>query len=333
MRRRVHGARRSTTRQRTSPDDFISVCQHAHIPKRHCGLKTLIRMFHLLKLRGLRSTAGARRFLLAVFSTTSDESNLMQNSQALNLAALILLMPPAVAGVDNITTEAPMAVGDSLATDNGFDVQALFTVSETIGGYQPTGLLDGVGVFPLSPTRSLITVNHELNPGNGYPYVLRTGTVLTGARVSSFVIERTVDAQENVSTSIIRAGKAFNLIYDRTGTVVTDPAQINETGNAMDGLARLCSAQSVLAGTYNFEDNIFLTNEETTVPFHPHGGSVWALDVAKGHLWAVPAIGRGGWENVTPLDTGDPSKVALLCGDDTAGAPLYLYVGDKNRHW
>jgi len=62
---------------------------------------------------------------------------------------------------------------------------------------------------------------------------------------------------------------------------------------------------------------------------HPFGGSVWALDVASGALWAVPAMGRGAWENVTPLATGDGGRVAFLLGDDTHDAPLYLYVGTK----
>lgn len=254
----------------------------------------------------------------------------MQISKVLTLGALALLAPGAFAGNGNLTTESSMLRGDTAATGNGWSVQPLFTVSETIGGYQPTGILDGVGAFPLSPTRTLITVTSELNPGNGYAYTLRTGTQLTGARIHSFEVERIVDGQGNVATDIKRAGLAYNIVYDRAGNLVTDPAQVNETGNAMDGFGRFCSAQSVVGGTYGFVDNIFFANEETTPPFHPHGGSVWALDVDANALWAIPALGRGGWENVTPLDTGDANTVALIASDDTAGAPLYLYIGQKD---
>jgi secreted PhoX family phosphatase len=52
--------------------------------------------------------------------------------------------------------------------------------------------------------------------------------------------------------------------------------------------------------------------------------------VAAGDLWAVPVLGRGTWENVTAVDTHSSEHVALLLGDDSAGAPLYLYVGRKN---
>jgi secreted PhoX family phosphatase len=70
--------------------------------------------------------------------------------------------------------------------------------------------------------------------------------------------------------------------------------------------------------------------EEIRPPrLHPYGGTVWALDVADGALWGVPEMGRGAWENVTPLDTGDGGRVAVLLADDTALAPLYLYIGSK----
>jgi len=41
-------------------------------------------------------------------------------------------------------------------------------------------------------------------------------------------------------------------------------------------------------------------------------------------------MGLAAWENVTELNTGRTDKVAFLVGDDRAGAPLLLYVGDKN---
>ena len=71
------------------------------------------------------------------------------------------------------------------------------------------------------------------------------------------------------------------------------------------------------------------------------GGAFWALDVANGDLHALPAFGRGAWENATEVDTGTETHVAFMLTDDTApfdadgdgiseGAPLYLYVGEKS---
>ena len=74
------------------------------------------------------------------------------------------------------------------------------------------------------------------------------------------------------------------------------------------------------------------------------------LDTASGDFWAVPAFGRGAWENMTTIDTGSDSTVAMLLADDSSpfdadspfslpvgtgdadaeAAPLCLYVGTKN---
>ncbi|MHC4947117.1 MAG: alkaline phosphatase PhoX [Planctomycetota bacterium] len=221
------------------------------------------------------------------------------------------------------TAEAPMLRGDTPATGNGWTVTPVFTVSESITGYQAPGILDGMAAYDRSNSKVRVLVSHELNPGNGYPYTLENGTQLTGARVSFFDFNR-------FNRRITKAGPAYRTVYDRGGNVVTDPAQINETDNGIDGFARFCSAQGVQAGQYGFVDDIYLCGEETSKPFHPHGGTEWALDVEGGAIWAIPAVGRGAWENVTPLATGSPGTVALLLGDDKESAPLYLYVGEKN---
>jgi secreted PhoX family phosphatase len=223
-----------------------------------------------------------------------------------------------------------MLRGDTAATSNGWSTTPIFTVGETVGAQLPPGLLDGIGAFPVQPDIAAILVNHEFGDVAGYPYRLKNGTRLTGARITSFVVGRTVDALGQESVKLHRAGPAYDTVYDRSFAVVTTASQINEDGAATDGFDRFCSSLSVRKGTYGFADDVYLTGEETGVPFHPHGGSIWALDVAARQLWAVPALGRGAWENVTPLSTGAADTVALLMGDDTAGSPLYLYVGVKN---
>ena len=228
-----------------------------------------------------------------------------------------------------VTAEAPMIRGDTPATSKGWSVTPLFTIGEMVGNFQPVGIPDGVGAFPLAANRVGVLVNSELGESNGYAYSLANGTMLVGARVTRYLVSRTVSGS-TAQLNLLRASVAYDTIYDREYQIVVDPAQVNETGVGINGLARLCSAQGVLKNTYGFVDDIFFTGEETGKPFHPHGGTEWALDVKQRDLWAAPALGRANWENVTPLDTGDPTTVALIVGDDTQGAPLYLYIGQKD---
>jgi secreted PhoX family phosphatase len=206
---------------------------------------------------------------------------------------------------------APMMDGGTPATSNGWETEAVFTVGERIRNYTPPGILDGVGTFK-APKKGYVRVlvNHELGSTVGYPYSLANGTELKGARVSFFDIS---DSKREVKES----GLAYRTMYDRTGAMVTNAAQVG------GGLQRLCSARGVSEGEFNFEDDIFFTGEETG------GGTQWALDVQRQAMWAVPAMGVGGWEGWTPVDSGDESSVALLGGDDTGGSPLYLYQGEK----
>ena len=170
-----------------------------------------------------------------------------------------------------------------------------------------------------------VLVNHEVGADLGYPYQLANGTEMAGARVSYMDFDKT-------TRQLVDAGMAYDTVYDRSGELVTDASQVNEIdGNATDGFTRFCSAQGYAAGQYGFVDNIFFTNEETSQAYgHPHGGSVWTLDVDSGKLWAVPAMGRGTWENVTAVNSGSRNHVAILLGDDFQASPLYLYVGQKN---
>jgi glycerophosphoryl diester phosphodiesterase len=213
----------------------------------------------------------------------------------------------------------PMISGSTANTTGEFDIEAIFTVGEVIDGYTPPGILDGMSAFEGPDGSVRVLVHHELNADTGYPYELSDGSgtfPITGARISYFDIDP-------VSHDILAAGPAYDRAYDRYGALVTSPAQINEAGDPLAGFARFCSGAGFAAGTYGFVDDIHFANEENS------NGSVWAVDVAGRDIWAAPALGRGAWENVTALETGRDDMVALLLGDDTAPAPLYLYVGQK----
>ena len=232
---------------------------------------------------------------------------------------------------------ALLTIGDRLPSrDSRFTDQA----------YQPVGALDGLGAYRLDEGTVRVLVNHELDGKAGYPYRLDSGATLTGARISFLDIDHR-------TLQVLNSGIAYRSIRDRQGRIVETGLQVNEVSHTDQGLSRLCSSQLIGKGTFNFVETIYLTQEELSDPLsHPYGGTVWALDVERRTLHAVPAMGRMAGENTTPL-SGPPDSVALLIGDDTipqtdeeesfgqkadrhtspdhlVTAPLWLYVGQKN---
>ena len=261
------------------------------------------------------------------------------------------------------------SANDSMAFGlNGYTVSApLFTVGETFyytdgdlnattaGNYTPPGILDGLGAYELDEHTVRVFANHELTFPDGYPYEVSDGKgstfQMTGTRVSYFDIDK-------FSKDIVDAGLAYNVIYDANGNIASDTSFL-PADQESDGLTRFCSAMLVEPlefapnngkgrgkGRENSSfprgivDRIFFTGEETGGRFSGTGGAEWALDVETGELWAVPAMGRGAWENITQVDTKNADTVAFILADDTSpfdfdnddvkeAAPLYLYVGTK----
>jgi Bacterial protein of unknown function (DUF839) len=197
----------------------------------------------------------------------------------------------------------------------------LITIGETVDGYTPPGITDGMGVREISPDVLRLYVGHELGESNGALYALQNGTQLKGARVSFFDIDKS-------SFQIVNAGIAYHTIIDRMGNEVTSGTQLNEGTDPNKGFTRFCSAGMHKAGTYGLEDDMFVTGEEGD------NGLLYALDVNEGVFYCVPWAGRIARENVAFIDPGPhyPNRVAMLTGDDTEGAPMYLYLGDKNYY-
>lgn len=195
---------------------------------------------------------------------------------------------------------------------NGYTVDPIFTIGETINGYLPVGIPDGMSAYDAGE-QVLLLVSHELRSTQGYEYTLDNGTKLIGARVSAFAIDKE-------TREITDGGLAYDSIYNRAGNLVVDSTDLE-----FGALNRLCSAYGVEAGKDGFLDAIFFTGEEAS------GGTMWALDVDTQVLWAAPALGRGAWESATSLNIPsiNNTHVALLLGDDRGAAPLYLYVGEK----
>ena len=188
--------------------------------------------------------------------------------------------------------------------DGTWKVRALLTIGDGLPSrdprfadqeYQPPGALDGLGAYQLNQDTVRVLVNHELDGKAGYPYRLDNGTTLTGARISFLDIDRR-------TLQILDSGIAYRDMYDRQGRLVDTGFQVNEVSHTEQGLSRLCSSQLIGKGTFNFVDTIYLTMEELSDPLgHPYGGTVWALDVERQTLHAVPAMGRMAGENTTPL--------------------------------
>jgi serralysin len=201
----------------------------------------------------------------------------------------------------------------------GYRVDPLFTVGETLGDYTPIGILDGTGAFSLNDTTVRVLVNHEVGSDVGYQYTLASGAELTGARISYFDIDKR-------TLKIVDSGLAFDTIYNRAGEEVT-PTTPLDTIEGEFGLDRFCAANLMEAYQFGngrgFADTIYFAGEET------NNGTEFALNVETNELWALPWLGVAAWESVTELDTGTTDKVALLIGDDRGPAPLYLYVGTK----
>ena len=230
---------------------------------------------------------------------------------------------------------AEIAPPSMMSGRNGYIAKELFTVGETVGGYTPPGILDGMGAYAYDADTIRVLVNHEISTDQGgYAYEVSDGSggtfELNAARVSY------VDINKN-DLSVEGAGLAYERIYDRNGDLMTDPSQFDIPGadelnfnddTGMWGFNRFCSSalfepESFGAGQ-GLADRVYFTGEET------EGGTEWAIDVANGDIWAVPMMGRGNWENITLVDTGVADKVAFIMGDDAQERPLYLYVGEKD---
>ena len=208
------------------------------------------------------------------------------------------------------TLEPPQAIGLGK-----WNEQAVLTIGDTVNGYTPPGIPDGMGAFDRGQTVEIVA-NHELTASAGYPYTLANGTELTGARISSLIIDKK-------TRQLLDAGLAYDTVINRAGQVVDDPSDLE-----FSGLNRLCSAGYVAAGQAGFVDDVLLTGEETG------GGTEFVLDVANDKLYAAPWMGRAAWESAAVLDIPGINKthVAVLIGDDRGDAPLLLYVGEKRRN-
>ena len=191
----------------------------------------------------------------------------------------------------------------------------IFTVGERAGGYRPPGVLDGTGAFELNANTVRFLTNHALGADQGHSYTLSNDLPLTGSRISYFDIDKK-------TLAIKAAGLAFDRIVNRAGQALN----VRTVGQGDIGpLRNLGSATYVPSGAYGLVDDIYFTGEGIE-----EGGQLFALDVDNGDMYAVPQVGRAAFENVALIDTETSTSIGMLIGDSRPGAPLLLYIGDKN---
>ncbi|MEO1799552.1 MAG: alkaline phosphatase PhoX [Cyanobacteria bacterium J06629_2] len=263
-----------------------------------------------------------------------------------------------------MTTNFTTSFDSQVTTNFGFTSTPLVTIGETIpgttgalnsstaGDYQPVGILDGLGAIQFDDDTVRAFVNHELvdEEGSVYEVFDEEGDAfgITGGRISYFDINTDTYEVED-------AGIAYNRIIDANGEIASDNSVFGEVFidpddtslglRPIEGFSRFCSGGLSEAEQFGegrgLADDIYFAGEEVGGRFNSVGGANWALDIATGDIYQLPALGRGSWENTSEIDTGTDTHVAFILADDQSpfdfdgdgeleGAPFYLYVGEKN---
>lgn len=261
-------------------------------------------------------------------------------------------------------------VSNAVEGENGYSYHGLASVTESYvssdtnnnnggSGYQFVGVMDGLGAFELDHDTIRVLMNHEVGsfPRIATPYTTGDGRLtLGGGRISYVDIDK-------ATMRIKDSGIAIHSFVDGLGNRIVSTAQFDNgvdyvsssdrtaegyaplEGPELGGIDRPCSAQFFPAEHFGngsgFNDNIYLFGEEQSSRFGGFGGQMWALDTETGICYECPDLGRGAWESGTLIDTGSPSTVAVLLGEDhswsssdptgSPGPSAYLYVGTKKK--
>ncbi|HEV8250952.1 MAG TPA: hypothetical protein VGQ15_13355 [Gaiellaceae bacterium] len=179
----------------------------------------------------------------------------------------------------------------------GAKVDPILSTGDVIGGYQMSGIPDGLGAYKTGHNALQIHMNHEL--GISFPNIPPG----VDTRISKLTINRKTHG-------VLAASYAF------TGT---------------EGFERFCSATlEKIRGT-----PYYLTGEEslTSAPTG-HNGSSIVMNANTGQWTATPHFGHFEHENVVPV-TGF-KKFVLVSTEDNfrEGVPSYLfaYIADSWEH-
>jgi hypothetical protein len=184
-------------------------------------------------------------------------------------------------------------------------VDPILSAGDTIGGYQMSGIPDGLGAYKSGGDQLTILMNHEF--GRSFP--LPPVNPGTDARISRITIDRK-------TRQVVAASYAF------TGT---------------EGFERFCSSTlEVIKGTPYY----FTGEEAIPLPGQPpgpaHDGSSIVMNAETGTWTETPWFGHFQHENVTPVLR--LSKFMVVSPEDDFRAPpafsptpshLYAYIADR----
>ena len=199
------------------------------------------------------------------------------------------------------------------------DIVSIFTVGDSIGGYQMVGIPDGLGAFNNSDGTFTLTMNHELTAVAGaQQHSFQPSGFAGGAFVSKWTI--------TPGTFAVTAGS------EAMSSVVTTT---NGTGGTLYNFTRFCSADLAAQSAYynaatgkGTQDHLFVQGEENGVP-----GRMMALVVETGVSYQLPAFDplQGGWE--TGVARPYASDTTLVMGNSDAGSNrVFMYVGTKQTN-
>ncbi|MFO0687283.1 MAG: DUF839 domain-containing protein [Myxococcota bacterium] len=201
----------------------------------------------------------------------------------------------------------------------GVDITSILTTGDSVGGYQMTGIPDGLGAFSNGDGTFTLLMNHELT---------RTQSIVRDhGAAGAFVSEWRI----NTGSLAVTFGD------DQIKNLILTDVQAGDTAGGLSALqlGRLCSADLAAPSAYynaasglGTTERIFMNGEENGSEGRAFAHVVTGAN--DGTSWQLPALGRFSWENsVAAPGSGD--KTVVMGMDDTTPGQLYVYVGDKTN--
>jgi hypothetical protein len=183
----------------------------------------------------------------------------------------------------------------------GVVVDPILSVGDIVGGYQMSGIPDGLGAFKSGHDQLNVLMNHEF--GRSFPFPPANTTPPTDARISKITIDR-------------KTRRVVSATYLFTGA---------------EGFERFCSSTlEVIKGTPYY----FTGEEAIPLPGQPpgpaHDGSSIIMNAETGTWTETPWFGHFQHENVTPVLKLSDFMVVSPEDDFRSGTPshLYAYIAD-----
>jgi len=217
----------------------------------------------------------------------------------------------AVAALCAIAAAATAAASGGAGNEPGFDtarppqlvaepgsgtiIDPILSTGDVVGGYQMSGIPDGLGAYKDGQNNMVVMMNHEM--GRTFP-ALPPGV---DARISKLRINR------------------------KTRTVLEGSYPFNGS----EGFERFCSSTLELINGTPY----YFTGEEAigVSPAVGHDGSSIVMNAETGQWWETEHFGHISHENVVPVERLSKFMVVTTDDDFRVGQPAYLfaYIADS----